>query len=174
MQAFIEFIISIWDRIIPLAVVAPWEGGVRVRSLPFLRQRVKKVGGGVVFTIPFADEVEMINTKRQVVDLDPQFVQTKDGKQIQLSLTVTYSIQHADKVWTDVQDHDDSLAAEAMNIAAEWVNETDYRDVTIKNLVEACQPQIRTVGFRWGCKVEKIGVNGLAQAKVLRVVIENG
>lgn len=174
MQAVIEFIMSIWDRVVPGTVLQPWEGGVRVRSIPFFKQRIKPVSGGVIFTIPFCDEIEFLNTKRQVVDLDSQFVQTRDAVPMQMSLTVTYLISDAAKIWTDVQDHDDSLTAEAQAIAAAWVNETDFSEVTIKNLVAGCQQEIRKVGFRWGCKVEKIGVNGLAKAKVLRVVIDSG
>jgi regulator of protease activity HflC (stomatin/prohibitin superfamily) len=168
MQALIDLIVSLWDSLLPWTIVDPWERGIRVR----LGKWVKKVGPGPHFTLPFIDQVHTINVKRQVVDLPDQSVETSDRIPMLVSGSVTYSIRQAHRIFLDVQDHDDSLIAEVMIELSEWVNKHVYDEITIERMVEACFPAARQIGFRWGCEVERLGINSLSKHRVYRLLTQ--
>ena len=168
MQALFDWLMSIWDSLIPLTIIDPWEEGIRVR----VGKWVKRIGPGPVLTWWFIDEVFTINTLRQVVDLNNDSVETLDRVPMLVSITITYKIRDAAKTWLSVQDHDESIVTDAMTIVAAWINKTNYEDVTVENLIAACEPDIRKSGFRWGCEVEWIGVMDLAKHRVLRLLLE--
>ncbi len=168
MQAIIEWLLSIYYALIPLTVIDPWEEGIRVR----LGKMNKRVGSGLVWTWWFIDELFTVNVRRQVIDLNNDSIETADRVPMLFSITITYKIRDAAKIFLQVQDHEDSLEADAMTIVSAWMNKTQYEDVTIENLIAACEPDIRKSGFRWGCEVEWMGVMDLAKHRVLRLLLE--
>ncbi len=170
MEALLSFLSDLWDRLIPWTTVDPWEEGVRVRSVPFRTQKTTKIMPGVVFTIPFFDAVEAINVRRQVEVLDDQSVETSDRVSMLVAVTVKYDIKNVERLFLRVQDHDDSLAAETQSIVAAWVNATEYKDMTISNLVDGCYNAVRDEGWKWGCEVKGLGVNSLSKHRPYRLL----
>lgn len=166
MQALIAWLTNIWERLFPWVIVDPWEAGIRVRAGKW----VKEVGPGLHFTIPFIDAIETINTRKQWEMVLEQTVETADRVSMLIVSNINYEVKHPKKLWLEVQDHDDSLSEECAVRIAAWVNESNYADVTIKNLVFACYPEVRRMGFRWGCEVLELGIKTLSKHRAYRVL----
>ena len=169
MQAFIDFIVSIADRLWPWATVDPWEEGIRVRTIPFLGQWVKKVKPGAVFTMPFFDGIEVLNIKRQIEDLPNQDVETSDRISMKISASVVYNIRHAERTWLDTQEHDEAIALIAMEAIASFVNATDYKHVNVVAIRMAVLPVVRQAAWKWGIEVEAVGVTHLSKQRVYSI-----
>ena len=166
-QALSAFAQWLWNNVRFVRFVDPWQEGVRIRAGRWWRS----VTPGPVFTIPFIDRVEVINVKRQVVDLEDQTVESSDGVPMFVSLSLDYSIRHAWKVWLRAQNHDASIMLEAQRLVAAWINATPAEGVTIDELLDHCGNKIRAVGWQWGCEIHEVGVNNLARHDVLRLVM---
>ena len=169
MQALIDFLINIGDRLWPWATVDPWEEGIRVRTIPFLGQWVKDIKPGAVFTMPFFDGVETINIKRQIEDLPDQDVETRDRVAMKISASVVYSIRHARRTWMDTQEHDEAITLIAMEAIASFVNKTEYINVTIETIRNAVLPPVRQAAWRWGVEIEAVGVTHLSKQRVYSI-----
>ncbi len=165
MQALLDFIISIVDRLWPWAVVDPWEEGLRVRTVPFMKQRTKKVMPGAVWTWPFFDSVETINVKRQIVDLPNQEIETLDRHSMKVSASLVYKIRHSDRTWLDTQDHDEALQLLAMEAIADYINSHRIEQVTIEKIKAAVFPVVREKAWSWGPEVEKLGITHLTKQR---------
>ena len=169
MQAVIDFIINIADRLWPWAIVDPWEEGIRVRTLPFFGQWTKDVKPGAVFTLPFFDAIETINVKRQIQDLPDQVVETKDRISMKISASVVYSIRHARRTWMDTQEHNEAITLIAMEAIASFVNTTDYASVTVAAIREVVFPIVRQAAWKWGVEVEAVGITHLSKQRVYSI-----
>ena len=169
MQALIDFIISVADRLWPWATVDPWEEGIRVRTLPFLGQWVKKIKPGAVFTLPFFDGIETINVKRQIADLPDQDVETSDRVSMKISASVVYSIRHAERTWLDTQEHDEAITLIAMEAIASFVNTTRYEHIYVDAIRTAVLPVVRQAAWKWGVEVEAVGITHLSKQRVYSI-----
>ena len=169
MQALLDYFMSFVDRLWPWTDVDPWEEGLRVRTFPFFRQRTKRVSPGAVFTIPWFDSIHTVNVKRQLIDLPNQDVETSDRISMKVSGSMVYKITHPERIWLDTQDHDDALQLLAMEAIADWINNAQYSEVTIRNLREAVGPKVRAGAWKWGCEVEGIGITHLSKQRVYSI-----
>ncbi len=169
MQAVIDFIINIADRLRPWAIVDPWEEGIRVRTLPYFGQWVKDIKPGATFTLPFFDGIETINVKRQIQDLPDQDVETSDRVAMKISASVVYSIRHARRTWMDTQEHDEAITLIAMEAIASFVNKTEYSEVTVEAIRNAVLPPVRQAAWKWGVEIEAVGVTHLSKQRVYSI-----
>lgn len=166
MQAILDFFLSVWRELIPYWTIQPWEEGIRVRC----GRWVKKVGPGMHWKWWVLDRFHAMNVMRQTVDLPDQTVETLDRVPVFISLSIQYEIRHIDKVYLMVQDFDGSLATEAMNEVAHWVNSHNYHNCTIPKIIAGNERAVRRIGFEWGCEVKQLSLNNLAKHRVYRLV----
>lgn len=88
MSTFFSWIIDFVKQFTFLAIVFPWERGVRVR----LGNRVKLWEPGWHVRLPFVDSVQLTNTRLRISGAGPHTISTKDGKILTLSMAVGFSI----------------------------------------------------------------------------------
>ena len=167
MQAFLAWLSELWDRLVPWVILDPWEAGIRIRC----GRWVKDVGPGIHFTIPYLDHIESINVKKQWLAVQEQTVETADHIPMLLAATINYEIKYPRKLWLEVQDHDDSLAEGCAAALAHWVNRKNYDDINIDFIVAECYPEVRKVGFKWGCEILELGIKTWSKHRAYRIMM---
>ena len=167
MQPILDFLVSLFDKIWPFAAVDPWELAVRVRWGKHYVER----GPGVYWRWPFGiDRFFCVVVPVQTIDLPEITVETSDRVAMLLSLATRYKVTDVTQARVLTQDYETSLLTDVTMVVTEWINETPYADVTVDNLIKACQPNIKRLAKRWGCEVEALGVNTIAKHRVYRLV----
>lgn len=164
MEALLRFLAEVYEGLVPWTVLDPWERGIRVR----LGRWYKELGPGPHGLIPMLDRVETINVLPQRIVLPNQSISCTDGKTIAISGAIMYSITKPLKVWLEVEDHDESLVALAMNKIAEYVSGVESTSVTVEALQREVLPELRRISLKWGIKIHDISVKDLAPHKVYR------
>lgn len=190
-EVLFQWLIDKIEELVPFRWVHPDKAGVLVkhdpiaaflprllRRLPWLRampingQWVYDVRAGVVFKLPFFDQLRVIKVKRRNVDIDNVTVLTADGKTLFISLTVMYRVGNPRRAILDTEDFDASLVTDTMSLITAWANATDAMVIDVASLVDACYEPIRKAGLQWGCDVQAIGVNSIAPHRFYRVLTE--
>jgi hypothetical protein len=175
-----EWLIDKVEELYPFSILSPDEAGVHIVTIPFAGkfsrwfksipkngQWVESVGpGGTVCRLPFMSEIRTTNIRRSYEDTDDIPIRTKDGRSMLLSLALKLRVTNPRKALIETEDYEMSLVTDAHNIVAQWAEEHDTQDVKIAALIQACHEPIRTACLRWGCTVEEIGVNSLAEQDV--------
>lgn len=172
MEVLFNFLISIWEHIIPFVYVDPDERCVRWRGVPFVNHLwVKELGPGIHLKISFFDRVSSVVVKPRYLDIADITCETKDRQVLLVSLGLKFWIHNLTKALLEVENFEESLVTDAQAIVAQWVEEHNYEDIRIAKLVEECYPKIQSAALEWGCKMRGIGVNSIAKHRVYRLLM---
>lgn len=146
----IEFILNLKDELIPVRIINEWEGGIHMRGGKFLRV----VEPGIRFKFPFIDHIWVAYTVAQTVDLLPQTLTTKDGKNIVLKGIVRYKVNDPKKYLMSVNSARDVLVDTVQGIIKQIIeNYTWGSDVELNDLITEKSGPIVEV---WGIKIESV------------------
>ena len=168
MSQFFDFILSIIGHLVPIFIIPPWEAGVRVTFGKYW----KEVGPGTHYKIPFVQEFFTTNIKRQIAVCPKQTVTTADGQTLTLSALLTYNIRHPARIWTRIQDFDDSIIALCMQEIHVFIATHDLTDCSYNAIVATVLPVLRKNAFSWGAEVEDLGFGDLAAISAVRLLTD--
>lgn len=168
MSVFFEFVFGILSRMRFVMVVPPPERGVRVR----LGTRVREIGPGVHFIVPWVDEVETLNVMPQVIDLPDQSLDTQDGTSVIVSGSVEYEITDVQKALLEIQDFESSLVTFGNGIIAQEVYGYVYRgsDTGLFDLQERIHQSLIQYQDEWGIDVVGFYLTSFTKNRVLRLL----
>lgn len=191
MEALVNLLLSIWDRLLLWENLQPNEGGVRVRTVPrwFMPrggllarwwprwaaapgQWITELGPGSTWKLPGVDRITKIVVKRRTIDIPNITAETAGDETYIVSLTLTYAVTNVRRALLECEDFDVSLIVDSQALVTGWVNQQLPGAVTAQALQEANFPAIRRAGFRWGCEIESVGVNSIAKHTVYRLLME--
>jgi membrane protease subunit HflK len=112
-------------KILPRFVtIAPDEAAVVVRLGKAVR--VVPEGGHYIFTWPVIEEVDVLTTTRQVVDVPTQDVLTKDRVPVCMNVSVEYIISDPYKAIYGVEDFDECLQELTGDAARHVINRATF------------------------------------------------
>ena len=180
MQAIFDFLLSVWEKLLPWAVVEPNEAGVRIRSVPFISwlaprfrippggQWVAEVAPGAVFKLPLFDTIKKCVVKRRNIDLSNITVELRGGATYIISLTLRYAVKNVRRALLETEDFDASLVTDVTSIVARWA--THQEGMEPDRMLSECYEPVRVAGFRWGCEVEQLALNTVAKHRIYRIV----
>lgn len=166
MQALFNFIAQFWQEIKPWFVVDPWEGGLRIR----LGKHVKKLEPGVHFQLPLVDTCHSLNVVPRVVNLPHQSLKTLDGKNIALSAALYYAISDVERVYLDVDDHDESLINLAMGHIGDYVAGHTIAECSHADIQAAVMGSLREAAQAWGLELISVYITDLADVRTYRLM----
>ena len=187
MEVLFQFLVDIWERLIPWLYLDPDERGVQWRGLPgiaWLRKRwdvaffpenglrVWEIGPGVHWKIPFVDGYTSEVVKDRYLELDNITGESADGLTVLVTMSVKFSIGNIKRACLEVEDFETSLCTDIQNCVLLWVERHNYADITSVKLREDCTAEVKTIGTVWGCRVKEIGVNSRAKHKLYRLLTE--
>lgn len=166
LDKLLDFIVSIWNDLIPIAVLNSYTGAVQIRLGKTLRVLE---GGGWYWKIPFADyilhDVVVPRTER----LTGLATTTSDGKAIGFDAVVTYRISDIQKALLEVHDLKDAIADSCAGIIGTELNNAVWADIIHGNTVDALTKACRARGWKWGVEIQLVQLTGVAPVKNLRV-----
>ena len=168
MEALLDWLLDIWDELIPFVVIEPWDEGLRVR----LGKHTKILKPGVHLSLPWIDVVETMNVKRQAVNLPNQNIWTLDRKSITISGAFEYEVVDIAKVFLEVQDLDESLIEVTQGLIADYVVSTDEEALYPDAMVEEMLPSLQEEGERWGVNISKLIISDLVITIPLRLFLD--
>jgi len=162
----LDFLVSIWDELVPIAVLSPYSAAVQIRMGKFLRVLE---GGGWYWKIPFADDIAHDFIVPRTERLTGLATTTSDGKAIGFDAVITYRISDIRKAILDVHDLKDAIADSCAGIIGTELSNRVWADIvhgaTVEELTKAC----RARGWKWGVEIQLVQLTGVAPVKNLRV-----
>jgi regulator of protease activity HflC (stomatin/prohibitin superfamily) len=157
----------------PVAHIQPWEGGVRITSF-LSRQRVRAIGPGLHFKIPFIQIIETTEVVTTTQNLPPQSLTTKDGKSVTVSGIIKFSIKDVVPLFTSVVDREDVLRDVALGAIHRAVRSREWGEI-IKDqgtLEKEVRSSIADDVNKLGFKIERFTFSDLASVRTIRLMQE--
>jgi len=146
-------------------IVMPWEQAIRVR----LGCRVKSLGQGFHWKLPYFDRVFVQNTRLHVVSTCSQTLEDESGRPTALIACIGFVIDDLLKVYRSVQFLDEALYSWASAEIAEHIEEKLTRR-KIEALVVA---GLEKKAEEWGVRVEFCRLTDYAHVRVFRLMQGN-
>jgi len=163
-----EFLKEIWNDLIPIEVVPPYNGGVQLRMGKLLRVLD---GGRWYWKVPFADHILTESVVPRTERLTGLATTTVDSKAIGFDAVVTYRISDVQKALLEVNDLKDAIADTCAGIIGTELSNRSWADIVHGETVEALTKACRARGWRWGVEIQLVQLTGVAPVRNLRVAL---
>jgi SPFH domain/Band 7 family protein len=186
MEAIINFLLTIWQELVPFVKVAPDEGAVRVTTIPMawllrvfpsLRrwlpantQWVHDLRPGAAWKLPLLSDIRKVKVTPTYADIPNIRVQTTDGKVKLISLTAKFHVHNVRRALLEVDDFAASVVVDVQSLVTAWGNKLRAEEITVERLVAECTAPCRTATLEWGCRLRELGTNSIADHKVYSLI----
>jgi regulator of protease activity HflC (stomatin/prohibitin superfamily) len=160
----IDLIVTFIHDILPFKIVDQWEEGVHLRFGKFL----KVVKPGMVYKIPFFDQIITTPVITQTVNLTAQTVTSLDEKSVVLNSIVRYHIVDVEKFLLGVMHANDVLVDTTQGIIRDMVENTYWDDLV--DLTSIVTPEVNNAVENWGILVEQVSFPTLGEITTYRVM----
>ena len=147
-----------------LVVVAPWEQGVRVR----LGRRVKLLGAGWYWRLPFLDRVFIQTARRRLSVIRAQTVSTVDGVIVTVGGAVGYEILDLLKLYHTLESPEGTIETEVASIVADYIGSHRSEDCSSVGLEKFVSGKLDLA--RYGLGSQEYRVTSFAAAKAYRFI----
>ena len=164
----IDFLLNLKDELIPIRIINEWEGGVHMRGGKFFRE----IHPGIRFKLPFVDHIWTAYTVPQTVDLLPQTLTTKDGKNIVLKGIIRYKVTDCKKYLMTVNSAKDVLVDTVQGVIREIIE--DYTWGSNVELNEIITDKSTKVVEVWGITIESVTLTDFAIIRTYRIMSDKG
>lgn len=161
-----DVLVGIWEHLVPIVVVDPYEGAVQIRMGAFLRELKS---GSWYFKIPFADRVIPEHVVPRTERIGGLATTTSDGKAVGFEVVVTYRINDIVKATLEVSDLKDAIADSCAGIIGTELSASSWNDIVHGNTTENLAAACRKRGWRWGVEIMSVQLTGVCQVRNFRI-----
>ena len=166
LDKLLEILKEIWNDLVPIEVVPPYNGGVQLRMGALLRVLE---GGRWYWKVPFADHIITEHVVPRTERLTGLATTTSDSKAIGFDAVVTYRISDVQKALLEVNDLKDAIADTCAGIIGTELSNRSWADIVHGETVEALTKACRTRGRKWGVEIQLVQLTGVAPVRNMRV-----
>ena len=163
----IEFIKFLWDiferHILPFQVVRVYEKGV----LLTLGRRPKLVNSGLVFKVPFIQELLTTPIMPDTLTTKPDHITTADGETITVQPVIEYEIEEAMKWLIDCTDAVTNLHDLTMGFVSDYLTDITWDEVKKKGTQTAIKNKLNKKLQEIGCKITLLIFADVCKTRVL-------
>lgn len=163
----IDLVVTFISDFLPFKIVDQWEKGVHLRFGKF----IKVVEPGLVWKIPFFEQVLTTPVITQTVNLKSQTVTSLDEKSVVLSSIVRYHIHDVEKFLLGVMHANDVLVDTTQGIIRDVVEETNWED--LYDLGNVVKPEVNDQVQKWGITVQQVSFPDLGEIKTYRIISDS-
>lgn len=172
--AWIGQLIEWFGLFVPrILILDTTQGAVKFRR----GNEVTELKSGIHVYWPIITIIKVWPIARQTIDLTAQTFETKDGKAVQVSGMIRYSVNDVVALLTETYDPDNTIRDTGMAVLHDvliqytWeeIREGMVNDVLPKELVKEVQRELRV----YGVKVWKVGIKDLVGTSVFKVALES-
>lgn len=161
-----EILGAIWEHLIPVVIVDPYEGAVLLRMGTFKRELP---GGGWYWKVPFADRVIPEHVVPRTERISGLATTTLDAKSIGFDAVVTYRISDIVKATLEVSALKDAIADSCAGIIGTELSNSTWDDIAHGRTTESLALACRKRGWRWGVEVMSVQLTGVALVRNFRI-----
>lgn len=165
----LDFIVSIWDKLIFFTIVKQYQQGAWLR---FGKLR-KIVGPGIHFKIPFFDEIDSYHVLTTAMPLEAQSLVTKDEVEIVVKAVIKYKIVDLSKFFTDVYDAVDAISDVSMGIIRQVISRKSWEECKDEGIDNEITKKVRVEARKWGLEVESVTLSDLSRMRSIRLLTIN-
>ena len=165
----IEFIISVWDKLIFFTIVKQYQQGAWLRC----GKLRKIVNPGIYFKIPVIDEIDCYHVLTTAMTLEAQSLTTSDEKEVVVKGVIKYKITDLSKFFTDVYDAVDAISDVSMGIVRSVIAKKTWNECRQEGLDNEITKKVRIEAKKWGLEVESVTLSDLSRMRSFRFLTIN-
>ena len=170
LDKLIDLLWSVWQDLIPIIVVQPYNNCVQTRMGRLLRILP---GGGWYWKIPLMDHIVTERVVPRTERLTGLATTTLDGKSIGFDAVITCRVADVQKAVMEVNDLKDAIADTCAGIIGTELSSRVWLDIVGGEAVEGLTAACRKRGWRWGVEIQLVQLTGVAPVKNLRVSLSS-
>jgi regulator of protease activity HflC (stomatin/prohibitin superfamily) len=161
-----EIVQAIWEFLIPVVVLYPFEKGVLCRLGAFKRE----LEPGLHWVIPFhIDQVFNEHITPRTEHLTGLATTTKDGQSVGFDAVITWKISSIKRALLEVTDLKDAIADTCAGQIGTTLAEATWDAIRSGEVVENLTEVVRKRGWRWGVEILNVQLSGVARVRNFRV-----
>lgn len=161
-----EFLVSIWDALIPCVIVRQYQTGARLTLGKFQ----KILEPGLQWKIPFIQQIEVQVTLLTTLQLKSQSITTKDDKNIVVSGVIKYRISDLKKFYTEVYDATDAIGDMTQGIIKNIILGHTWKECLTDELDNIITKKAKGEARKWGLEIYSVTLTDLGQIKTIRLI----
>lgn len=162
----IEWIISIWDQLLPYVIINQQDNGTRLRF-----GRFKEIlQPGIHWKLPFFDHIAEQTIVWTTHSLPAQSLTTKDGKDIVIKGVIKYRVVDMKTFSLEVWDAIDAISDMTQGIIFDIVKERTWDELQHDNLKTKITRLAKNEAKRWGIEIETVTLSDLAKIRSIRLL----
>lgn len=166
----IDILVEAWESIKPWEILRVYERGVRLRGGRY----AETLEAGFYWKVPVYDAIMIDNVVTRTLNLSPQALATSDGKTVQVSGVLRFSIRDVKKSLLEVEGVDDATRDISYLVIADLVQRNTYETVRSAEFAETLTKAARKRGWRYGIEVEELGLSDVSPSRTFVLVKPNG
>ena len=145
-------------------LVMPWEQAIFIRA----GKRVRLVGAGIYFRIPFIDAVYVQTTRMRMMESAMQTISTKDGSSITIKSAIGYTIKDVMLVYNTLYHPEMTISSMVMGEIGEYLRINNIEDITPIKIEEFVNKKIN--GSQYGLSDLNVKITTFAIVKTFRLI----
>jgi len=161
----IDFIISIGKDFLPYIIVEQWNEAIMLRCGK-LQQKVLKPG--IHFKIPFLDSVWEATIITQSLEMNPQSITTRNGRNVVVKAIIRFRIEDVKTYLTTISQPHDVLIDTTQGMIREIIEGLTFAE--IYGMDSLLTKKVGAFLRKWGIKVERVTLTDLASINSLRII----
>jgi len=166
----VDWLISIWESLVPYIIVTQMDNGVRLRFGRFKEILLP----GIHFKLSFFDEVIHQTIVWTTHSMPSQSLTTKDGKDIVIKGIIKYRILDMQTFALEVWDAIDAISDMTQGIIFDIVKDKTWEELQTLDLKPLITRKARLEAKRWGIEIETVTLSDLAKIRSIRLLNDNG
>lgn len=145
-------------------IVMPWEQAIRVRA----GKKVKVLGEGIYFRIPFIDAVYTQTTRMRTVEIPMQTISSRNGISITVKSYIGYTIANILTLYKELYHPEATLGSIVMGAISEYVRDHDLNEMSQSKIEFIINERVKSVDY--GLKDISFRITTFAVVKTFRLI----
>jgi regulator of protease activity HflC (stomatin/prohibitin superfamily) len=168
LDKILDFLMQIWNQLAPFHVIEHYNRGVMLRLGKFR----KIVEPGLLWKIPFVDQIIEHTVVATTIELSSQSLTTKDEKNIVARAVVKYEIKDIEVFLLDVYDAVDAISDMTMGIIKKVITNKSWEECKEESLDDLITKKARVEARKWGIEIIAVTLTDLGVIRSIRLFNE--
>ena len=167
LDKLIDIIIIAWEHIWFIKIINENERGILLR----FGKLKKQLSSGMVFKIPFIDQVLIQYVKDDTILLPSQKLTTKDGKTITVTGMILYNVDDVVPFILNASVPTQSITDVAQGSIAEMILSMTYEEIveSLEKLSNEISKSVRRDCKHWGAKIQYVKLTDITVSRTFNV-----
>lgn len=163
-----EFLLSIWNELLPFFVVDTYQEAVVLRGGKF--NRVCKPG--IHWKVPYLDTIMEAHTVLTTLTIPAQSLVTKDAKNVVVKAVVKYKVVDVKTYLLEVYDAVDAISDVAQGIIKNSIMNSTWEECVDSEVDNMITKKLRNEMKKFGVSIDNVTLTDIAQIRTIRLINE--